>query len=134
MVVWLVGDTDTRFFPDAPIVAVTVSPSTGQLPPSPVTVTVTLPLIFLFSVSVVGDTAIELASHAGVVAGIGTGDGSVVVGMGIIVSIGEGRAVGIAVGVAVGVLVGVIDVVITGVGVGISVMVKLESWTLDEPS
>ena len=128
MVVWLVGDTDTRFFPDAPIVAVTVSPSTGQLL-LPVTATVTLPLIFLFSVRVVGDAANELALHTGV--GVGIAEGVVVaVPIGVIVGIGEG----IAVGIAVGVLVGVSDVVIVGVGVGMSVMVKLESGTLDDPS
>ena len=127
-VVWLAGDMDIRFFPDAPIVAVIVSPSTGQLP-LPVTATVTLLLIFLLSVRTVGDTAIELASHAGV--GVGISGGVIVaVAIGVIVGIGEGRAVG----VAVGVLVGVTDVVIAGVGVGISVMVKLESWTLDDPS
>jgi len=124
LVVWLVGDTETRFLPDAAIAAVIVSPSTGQLP-SPVTVTVTFPLVFLFSVSVVGDTANELASHTGVAVGVGIVE---------IVGACDGIAVGTAVGVAVGVLVGVTDVVTVGVGVGISVMVKLESWTVDEPS
>jgi hypothetical protein len=76
---------------------------------------------------VVGDTAIELASHAGV----GVGGGVIVaVTISVIVGIGDGTAIG----VVVGVVVGVADVVIVGVGVGISVMVKLESWTLDEPS
>ena len=130
MVVWLVGDTDTRFFPDAPIIVVTVSPSTGQLP-SPVIVTVILPLIFLFSVNLVGDIANELALHTGVTVGVGV---VVVVAIGVIVGISDGIAVGTVVGVAVGVLVGVTDVVIAGVGVGMSVIVKLESWTLDEPS
>ena len=96
MVVWLVGDTATRFFPDALIIAVTVSPSTGQLL-SPVTVTVTLPIIFLFSVSVVGDTANELASHTGV---------AVEVGIGGIVGVSVGVAVGTDVGAAVCVLFG----------------------------
>ena len=104
------GETDIRFFPEATIDAVTVSSSTRQLP-SPVTVTVTSLLCFLLSVSEVGDTDIELASHTGMF-------------------VGEG----ITTGVAVGVLVGVTDVVIAGVGVGILVMVKLESGTLDDPS
>lgn len=125
LVDWLAGETDIRFFPDAPIVAVTVSPSTGQ-PSLPVIFTVTSLLAFLLSVSLFGDTTIEVATHTGVAVGVSTGEGVTV-----IVGIGEGRAVEI--GVAVGVIVGVTDVVIVGVGVGISVMVKLESWTL-EPS
>ena len=122
MVFWLAGDADTRFLPDAPIVAVTVSPSTGQLL-LPVTVTVTSLLVFLLSVSVVGDADNKPASHTGV--GVDAGDGSVV---------GVGTSEGRVVGVAIGVAVGVTDVVIVGVGVGMLVMVKLESWTLDEPS
>lgn len=63
-----------RFLPAALIVAVTVSPSTGQ-PAAPVTVTVTAPLFFLLSGKLLGDTETDSGSHTvGVGVTIGVGD------------------------------------------------------------
>ncbi len=121
LVDWLDGETDIRFFPGAPIVAVTVSPSTGQLP-LPVIFTVTSLLAFLLSVSLVGDITIEVATHTGVAVDIGVTEG-----------VDKGVAIGVAVVVIVGNAVGVTE----GEGVGVviaEVMSKLESWTLDDPS
>ena len=61
-VVALVGETVMRFRPDLFIIAVTVSPSTGQ-PPLPVTVTTTSPLSYTLRVSLPGNAAIDSGSH-----------------------------------------------------------------------
>ena len=121
----LVDKIDMSLLPDGAILAVTVSPSTGQ-PSSPVIFTVTSLLAFLLSVSLFGDTTIEVATHTGVAVDIGVTEG---VDMGVAVGVAKGVAVVVVAGDAVGVTEG------EGVGVVIAeVMSKLESWTLDDPS
>lgn len=117
----LVDKIDMNLLPDGAIFAVTVSPSTGQ-PSSPVIFTVTSLLAFLLSLSLVGDTTIEVATHTGVAVDIG---------------VTEGVDMGVAVDVAVVVIVGDAVGVTEGEGVGVviaEVMSKLESRTLDDPS
>ena len=120
-VISLSDKIDMNLLPDGAIFAVIVSPSTGQ-PSSPVIFTVTSLLAFLLSVSLFGDTTIEVATHTGVAVDIG---------------VTEGVDMGVAVGIAVVIIVGDAVGVTEGEGVGVviaEVMSKLESWTLDEPS
>ena len=112
-VISLSDEIDMSLLPEGEVLAVIVSPSTGQLP-SPVIFTVTSLLAFLLSVSLVGDTTIEVSMHTGVTVNIGVTEG-----------VDMGVAVGIAKGVAVVVVAGDAVDVIEGEGVGESLLLEL---------
>lgn len=81
-VISLSDEIDKSLLPEGAILAVTLSPSTEQ-PSSPVIFTVTSLLAFLLSVSLFGDTTIEVATHTGVAVDIGVTEGE---GVGVVIA------------------------------------------------